>query len=353
MSARPPSPLWRVGLIVVAAFGVGAGAALALNSSDDSSTSSTTFAVPEQGVSTAVTTPTGQAASPAPSSTSPAPTPTPTSPPPTNGTTGAETATSPAPPASVPATLPPPADLPAAPEVDAAAYVVFDASTGRQLTASNADEPRAVGSLMKLLNAYVVTQAGEPERVVTVPPMQLDTKESQIGLYAGEQLSRAVLQRAMLIVSANDAAQALAVDVAGSTSAFVEQMNTAAAGLGMTSTVAKNPIGLDAEGQQSTAHDVMLLSRTLMADETFRATVMRPTASLHGMTFSSSNDLLTTYPGADGIKTGHTSQAGYCLAASATRDGRQVFVVVLGSSTKAGRVAAVSALLDWAFAQPA
>jgi D-alanyl-D-alanine carboxypeptidase (penicillin-binding protein 5/6) len=241
-------------------------------------------------------------------------------------------------------------DLPA---VDAKAYVVFDATAGVQLAASNETEPLAVGSIQKLLTAYVVAQAGDPDKIVTVPKLQVDAKESQIGLYAGEQLSRAVLMRAMLIVSANDAARALAIDVAGSEEAFVAAMNSAAVSLGLTDTVAANSIGLDDGGGHSSAADVLTLARTMMADDTFRATVARPTATLHGMTYKSSNPLLGTYDGADGIKTGHTTDAGYCLAASATREGRTIYVVVLGASTNAARTKSATALLDWAFTHPA
>ena len=98
---------------------------------------------------------------------------------------------------------------------------------------------------MKLLTAFVVMQAGDPTHVATVPAMQLGTSESSIGLYEGERLGRDVLLRAMLIVSANDAARTLAVDVAGDEQAFVDQMNAAAQALGMANTIAANPTGLD------------------------------------------------------------------------------------------------------------
>ena len=238
------------------------------------------------------------------------------------------------------------------PSVDAAAYVVFDASGNRVLASLNGDQPRSVGSLMKLLTAYVVMQAGDPERLVTVPQLTIDQYESQIGLVQGEQLSRAVLLRAMLIVSANDAAQTLAGDVGGGQDQFVAKMNAAAAQLGLDGTVAANAVGIDAAGQQSTANDMLLLSRVLMRDTTFQATVARPSAKLHGQVKEATNDLLRQYAGATGIKTGHTTQAGFCLAGSAQRSGRTVIVVVLGSSTDAARLSATTTLLDWAFAQP-
>ena len=236
------------------------------------------------------------------------------------------------------------------PAVDAAAFAVYDLTADRWMADSQADTPRAVGSLMKLLTAHVVMEAGDLTKVVTVPPMTVDPAESAIGLYQGEQLERATLLRAMLIVSANDAARSLAIDNAGTEPAFVEKMNAAARQLGLTNTVAGNATGLDAPGAQSTAREMIQLGSRLMADPDFRTTVARTEARLHGQTFPNTNDLLTTYIGADGIKTGSTTQAGYCVLASATRDGRTIVVAVLGASTDAARFESAIALLDWAFA---
>ena len=153
----------------------------------------------------------------------------------------------------------------------------------------------------------------------------------------------------MLIVSANDAARALATDLAGSEEAFAALMNDAAATLGLSSTLAANPVGLDAPGAGSSAHDLTSLAAVLMQDPTFRETVARTDAKLHGQVFPATNDLLTTYPGAIGVKTGHTTDAGWCIVGAATRDGRTVIVTVLGAPSDAARVASASALLDWAF----
>ena len=180
------------------------------------------------------------------------------------------------------------------PSVDAAAYAVYDVSSGKFLAEQSADEQRAVGSVMKLLTAHVVMEAGDPTKVVTVPDLQMDPMESAIGLYPGEQLSREVLLRAMLIVSANDAARTLAVDVGGTQDAFVGMMNDAAQTLGLTNTRASNPVGLDSDSAYSSARDMVQLAELLMQDPTFRATVVRPSANLHGQTFPATNDLLTT-----------------------------------------------------------
>jgi D-alanyl-D-alanine carboxypeptidase (penicillin-binding protein 5/6) len=238
------------------------------------------------------------------------------------------------------------------PDIDATAYVVYQVDTGTWLAEREADVARPVGSLMKLLTAYVVMEAGDPTHVVTVPELHLDQRESAIGLTQGEQFRRDLLLRAMLIVSANDAAETLAVDVGVTEAAFVEQMNAAARRLGMVSTVAANPTGLDAAGGQSSARDLVFLATILMGDETFRSTVTRANAKLHGQTFGTTNGLLAAFDGATGIKTGHTTNAGWCIVGSATRDGRSVIVAVLGASSNTARVDGAAALMEWAFQTP-
>ena len=199
----------------------------------------------------------------------------------------------------------------------------------------------------------MVLQAGEPERIVTVPAMQFDPEESIVGLYEGERIRRDVLFRAMMIASANDAARALAGDIGGGDeSVFVERMNSAAADLGLAGTHAVNPTGLDASGAVSTARDMVTLTAELMNDQAFRAAAAQPTAELHGQTFPNTNQLLSTYPGVIGAKTGSTTEAGSCVIAVAERDGRTMIVAVLGASTNQARFDGATKLLDWAFAQP-
>jgi D-alanyl-D-alanine carboxypeptidase (penicillin-binding protein 5/6) len=236
------------------------------------------------------------------------------------------------------------------PGVEAAAYLLVDADSGATLAASNAAERHPVGSIMKLLTAYVVMQSGDPTKIVTVPPLSLADDESRIFLSPGQHFARDLLLRAMLIVSAGDAAEALAIDMAGSQQAFVDKMNSAAASLGMTDTHAANADGLDADDGYSTATDVAKLARVLMQDATFRATVSRTSAQLFGKKFAATNTLLGSYPGATGIKTGHTTDAGYCLTASATRNGRSLIAVVIGTPSKQARDATAAAILDWGFA---
>ena len=270
---------------------------------------------------------------------------------PTLATTVPAPTTTPAPNTTIAAPVTVDETRPAPPDVAAASWAVLDPASGELIAGHEMDAPRSVGSLMKLLTAYVVMEAGRPKQIVTAPEeLLVSVEESAIGLVPGEQLPRDVLLRAMLIVSANDAAPALAVDLAGSEAKFAERMTAAAGELGLTSTRAANATGLDADAQYSTARDMAALGRVLMDDPEFETVAARTDARLHGQTFPATNDLLALYPGADGIKTGHTTEAGWCILASATRDGRRMIVAVLGAATEADRNAAATTLLDWALA---
>ena len=165
-------------------------------------------------------------------------------------------------------------------------------------------------------------------------------------------MQRDLLIRAMLIVSANDAARMLALDIAGGEPQFAEQMNQMAGALGLANTRAANVTGLDAEGQFSTASDMTRLAALLMTNASFQLTVRRTDAVLNEISYPATNDLLTLYPGADGIKTGRTTAAGWCIVASATRNNRRIIATVLGAPTEEARNAAATALLDWGFTQP-
>ncbi len=180
----------------------------------------------------------------------------------------------------------------------------------------------------------------------------IDPEESRIGIFDGQELPRDLLIRAMLIVSANDAARMLAIDIAGGEPQFAELMNQQAGSLGLTNTRAVNVTGLDADGQFSSANDMTRLAAFLMGNQTFQLTVARTEAQLNGQTVPSTNDLLTKYPGADGVKTGRTTSAGWCIVVSAMRDGRRMIATVVGAPTEAARDAGATALLDWAFTQP-
>jgi D-alanyl-D-alanine carboxypeptidase (penicillin-binding protein 5/6) len=239
------------------------------------------------------------------------------------------------------------------PAPDAKAFAVYDMRSAQLLLGNQQDTPLPVGSLMKLLAAQTAYAAGNPVKVATAPAgLIVDSEESRIGIFEGQQLSRDLLVRAMLIVSANDAARLLAIDIAGGEAQFAQLMNQSAAALGLANTHAVNVTGLDQDGEYSSAADLSRLSAYLMGNQTFQLTVKRTSASLNGQTLPSTNDLLKKYPGADGVKTGHTTNAGYCIVASASRDGRRIIATVLGAPTETARDTGATALLDWAFQQP-
>jgi serine-type D-Ala-D-Ala carboxypeptidase (penicillin-binding protein 5/6) len=242
--------------------------------------------------------------------------------------------------------VPPIGDLPPIP---AAAYVVVDGETGEPLASFNADQHRPVGSLVKLMTARLVLDAGQLEDSATVPSLHNAGDESQAGLEPGDHVSRGELLRAMLVASGNDAARTLAVDVAGGEERFVRMMNTEAAAAGLDATRYTNSDGLDDPAQHSSAADVARLARDLMQDPTFRQIVASEGTRIDGAELTTTNDLLGAYPGADGIKTGHTDEAGWCIAASATRDGHSIVAVVLGTPTEQARDDAAEALLDYGF----
>lgn len=239
------------------------------------------------------------------------------------------------------------------PPVEARAVVVADGRTGDVLYARNSDRRMAMASITKLMTALVTLEHARPGDTVTIPPGGISPGGSSIFLTPGERLSVHDLLAAALIQSANDAAYALARHVGdGSVKRFVRLMNEKAAELGLEDTHFARPDGLDAPGHYSTAEDLLRLGRIAMEEPLVRKLVRRKTYSISGgRTLESWNDLLWTYPGLYGVKTGHTDHARWSEVAAARRDGTSTWAVVLGSPTRAKRNAAVAELLDWGFDQ--
>ena len=190
------------------------------------------------------------------------------------------------------------------------------------------------------------------EDMVTASEHAASMGGSDIWLEPGETMSVDDLLKATVIVSANDAAVALAEHLCGSEEAFVQRMNERAAELGMTKTVFKNCNGLDEDGHVTTAYDIALMSRALIAHEKiFDYTQVWMDELRGGKTqLVNTNKLLKTYSGITGLKTGTTGKAGSCMTATAERDGMSLIAVVLGCDTTDNRFSAASALLDYGFA---
>ena len=242
---------------------------------------------------------------------------------------------------------------PKPPEIDAAAWTLIDARDGEQLAAHAPDRRRSIASTTKLMTAYLALQELPLDRKLVVPPYQALPAESIAGLTAGERLTVRDLLTAMMLPSANDAAETVALGVAPTEAAFVEEMNAAAAELGLDGTSYANPIGLDDPANYSTATDLAELARVLRGDKRFREIVSQPEATLESGAMPrqvvTRNTLLLSDPTVDGIKTGHTTEAGYVLVASAKRKGVPLISVVLGAGSEAGRDAASAELLDYGY----
>lgn len=240
----------------------------------------------------------------------------------------------------------------AAPSLSAPAAILVERDLGGTVVyARNASQERPIASTTKMMTAYVVLEHASLRRVLTVQPYAAGPGESLAGIRAGERLTVADLLRAMLLPSGNDAAHTLAVDIGGSTGAFVGMMNAAAARLHLGRTHYSTPVGLDAPGNYSTATDLARLAGALMGNRFFAETVARTSATLaDGRRVHNRDTLVGRYGFVVGIKTGHTSAAGWCLVGAGRRGGVNLISVVLGTPSESARNADTLALLRYGFA---
>jgi serine-type D-Ala-D-Ala carboxypeptidase (penicillin-binding protein 5/6) len=243
--------------------------------------------------------------------------------------------------------------LAAPPQVTGRAFVVENGSTGEVLLARDARERVPIASITKLMTVLLTLEHARPGDVVTVAPGAAAVGESTVNLRAGERLTVRELLEAALIQSANDAADALAYYVGGGNEQrFVAMMNAEARRLGLRDTHFVRPDGLDAPGHVSSARDVTLLARIVMHRPLVQQIVRRRTATISGgRTLHTWNDLLSSYPGVYGVKTGHTSAAGWSEVAAARRRGVRIYATLLGSPDRSRRNADLAELLDWGFSR--
>jgi D-alanyl-D-alanine carboxypeptidase (penicillin-binding protein 5/6) len=235
-----------------------------------------------------------------------------------------------------------------APQVTGRAYLVQNGVSGEVLARSHDRERLPIASITKLMTVLVALEHSRLDDVVTVSTRAAEVGESSIYLHQGERLTVRDLVDAALIQSANDAAVALAEHVGGSQSAFVAMMNVEAQRLGLKDTHFANPDGLDAPGHYSSARDVTRLARIAMNNPVIRDVVRHDSATIAGgRTLTTWNDLLDTYPGVFGVKTGHTAGAGWSEVAAARSNGVTIYATLLGGQTRDGRNADLAALLTW------
>ena len=236
------------------------------------------------------------------------------------------------------------------PTVKASAALLVDGHTGETLYALNPDRRLPMASLTKLMTALLTMENTKKNDTVRVEGPAPSVGESTINLQAGERLKVKDLLAAALIQSANDAAYALAADGGGSVKKFIGMMNERAAELALDDTHYAVPDGLDTPGHYSSAMDTYTLAREDMKHALFRRIVEQTGGEIAGgRMLYAWNDLLTTYPGAIGIKTGHTDLAGWSEIAAAERDGATMYAVILGGPTRGKRNRDLGALLDWGF----
>lgn len=240
--------------------------------------------------------------------------------------------------------------------------VLMDIDTGTVLYESNAHEPLPPASVTKVMTLLLIMEAIDSGKIdwnqqVVASEAAAAKGGSQIYLKVGESMSVADMVKSIAVSSANDCACAMAEHIAGSESAFVDMMNARAQELGMKDTHFVNCTGLDdeenAKEHLTSAYDIALMSRQLMKyhpDIQKYTTIWMDTVRNGEFGLSNTNKLVRFYEGATGLKTGFTSKAGYCLSATAQRDGLGLVAVVMGCATSQERFAASKSMLDYGFA---
>ena len=244
---------------------------------------------------------------------------------------------------------------PAAPMVAAAAWVLVDTLSGQTLGAANADERRDPASLTKLMTAYVAfdalrTKTITPSQMVSVSERAWKAGGSRMFIEPRKAVSVDELLHGVIIQSGNDASIAIAELVGGTEQAFVDRMNQEAAKLGMTGTHFMNADGLPDPQHYSTAGDLAKLTVALIRDfPEYYPLYSQKEYRYNNITQANRNRLLWTDPYVDGVKTGHTDAAGFCLVASAKRGDRRLVSVLLGAASDSARAAESQKLLNWGF----
>lgn len=242
---------------------------------------------------------------------------------------------------------------PKPPEIDAASAIVIDPSTGKIIYEKNSRAKRYPASTTKIMTAVLALEHGNPNDTITVSEEACKTTESSMHLKKGEKIKLDALLYGLLVRSANDAAMCIAEYIGGTESKFAEMMNEKAKLIGANNTHFVNPHGLHDDDHYSTAYDLALMASYAVRIPEFNKYVKVKSVKIDRsinkadvVLHNTSSRFLKTYEGADGIKTGHTKQAGRCFVGSATHDNWRIISVVLGSK-KAG--ADTKALMDFTF----
>lgn len=241
--------------------------------------------------------------------------------------------------------------LPTPPAVSAQSWIVYDDTVQLTIDSHNGDERRPMASTTKMMTALLTLENSSLDEEVVISARAERTNFKQLGLVTGQKWTVGELLEGLVVVSANDAAVALAEHVSGDVEAFVELMNARAVALGLDNTSFENPHGFDATDHYTTAKDLLELGRRVMGSPEYARLAALPEATVESTTgrgrrWDSTNELLSSLPGAIGVKTGKTRGAGEVLVSAAERDGRRIYAVVMGSKNAAADSAA---LLEFGF----
>ena len=241
-------------------------------------------------------------------------------------------------------------------EIKAKSAILMEVNTGKILYEHNVDEQLPPASITKIMSLLLIMEAIDAKKmtledVITASEHACSMGGSQIWLEPGEAMTVDDLLKATVIASANDATVALGEHIAGSEEGFVAMMNACANELGMSSTNFVNATGLDAEGHVSTAHDIAIMSAALIKHDLIKnySTVWMDSLREGKSELVNTNKLVRFYEGTTGLKTGTTSNAGYCLSATAERNGLELVAVVMAGDTSGERFNSAKKLLDYGF----
>lgn len=245
-----------------------------------------------------------------------------------------------------------------APEMDNAAYVLMDYNTGEILAQKNADQPLPPASLTKMMTSYIIEQRlasgdlSEDEQVLMSKNAWCRGSSSQSCMYVPVNQTASVIDmlRGIIIQSGNDASKAMAEHIAGSEASFAILMNEQAEKLGMSNTHFVNSTGMPDIGHESSAMDMATLGRAIIKNSgNYYDIYAEKEFTYNGITQGNRNALLATDPTVDGLKTGHTDAAGYCLVASSNRDDMRLISVIMGTKSQQDRADQSRELLNWGF----
>jgi D-alanyl-D-alanine carboxypeptidase (penicillin-binding protein 5/6) len=240
-------------------------------------------------------------------------------------------------------------------QVGAQSWILYDTLTDRVLSSRAEDERRWIASTTKIMTALLAIEQGDFNDRAVVTQTAAETIGQSLGLMTGETISLGALVKAALIFSANDAAAAIADHLGGSEEGFAALMNQRAEELGMANTHFVNPHGVDKPGHYSTARDLLTLARVAMDNPEFadivrsRGVVLPDAPDGTRRVARATNWMLGRYEGTIGIKTGSTPLSGLTFVGSAEREGRRLYVVILGAGGNRGQFAAAQALFDYGF----